>query len=156
MMIAHDASEKRARTIRTAFAVGPAEKKSWAMCEPPASVMVSSDSLSGCVPRRTRLGPSRQGSMESSSRSKRWGLHAVVLALLVASFAGSAPAAPTTSLPADILPLSAVRTGMKGYGLTVIHGSLVERFDVEVLGIVPNSLGRSQIIIRVSGLGLEK
>ena len=45
---------------------------------------------------------------------------------------------------------------MKGYGLTVIHGSLVERFDVEVLGIVPNTLGRSQIIVRVSGLGLEK
>ncbi|HEX5856250.1 MAG TPA: SpoIVB peptidase S55 domain-containing protein, partial [Thermoanaerobaculia bacterium] len=45
---------------------------------------------------------------------------------------------------------------MKGYGLTVLHGSLVERFDVEVLGVVPNSLGRSQILVRVSGLGLEK
>jgi hypothetical protein len=45
---------------------------------------------------------------------------------------------------------------MKGYGLTVLRGSLVERFDVEVLGIVPNNLGRSQIIVRVSGLGLEK
>jgi hypothetical protein len=45
---------------------------------------------------------------------------------------------------------------MKGYGLTVLNGSLVERFDVEILGIVPNSLGRSRIIVRVSGLGLEK
>ena len=45
---------------------------------------------------------------------------------------------------------------MKGYGLTVLHGSAVERFDVEVLGVVPNSLGRSQILVRVSGLGLEK
>ena len=45
---------------------------------------------------------------------------------------------------------------MKGYGLTVLGGSLVERFDVEVLGIVPNSLGRSRILVRVSGLGLEK
>ncbi len=45
---------------------------------------------------------------------------------------------------------------MKGYGLTVLHGSTVERFDVEVLGVVPNSLGRSQILVRVSGLGLEK
>ncbi|MDL2718939.1 MAG: SpoIVB peptidase S55 domain-containing protein [Acidobacteriota bacterium] len=80
----------------------------------------------------------------------------MVLALLATSLGGSAPAATTTSLPADILPLSAVRTGMKGYGLTVLHGSLVERFDVEVLGIVPNNLGRSQIIVRVSGLGLEK
>ena len=39
---------------------------------------------------------------------------------------------------------------MKGYGLTTVHGSAVERFDVEVLGVVPNSLGRSQIIVRVS------
>jgi hypothetical protein len=45
---------------------------------------------------------------------------------------------------------------MRGYGLTTLHGSAVERFDVEVLGVVPNSLGRSQIIVRVSGLGLEK
>ncbi len=45
---------------------------------------------------------------------------------------------------------------MKGYGLTVLRGSLIERFEVEVLGIVPNTLGRSQIIVRVSGLGLEK
>ncbi|HSB62588.1 MAG TPA: SpoIVB peptidase S55 domain-containing protein, partial [Thermoanaerobaculia bacterium] len=45
---------------------------------------------------------------------------------------------------------------MKGYGLTILHGSAVERFDVEVLGVLPNSLGRSQIVVRVSGLGLEK
>ncbi|HEX7615335.1 MAG TPA: hypothetical protein VF554_08650 [Thermoanaerobaculia bacterium] len=38
----------------------------------------------------------------------------------------------------------------------MLRGSLVERFDVEVLGIVPNTLGRSQIIVRVGGLGLEK
>jgi hypothetical protein len=87
--------------------------------------------------------------MESSSGSKRWG----AVALLLASLCGPARAA---SLPADILPLSAVRAGMKGYGLTVLRGSLVERFDVEVLGIVPNTLGRSQIIVRVGGLGLEK
>ncbi len=67
-----------------------------------------------------------------------------------------ATASPAASLPADVLPLTAVKAGMKGYGLTVLRGSAVERFDVEVLGVVPNSLGRSQIIVRVSGLGLEK
>src|SRR5512141_1111127 len=54
MMIAHDTREKKARTIRTTLAVVPAERKSWAMFEPPASVMVSGDSLSGRAPRRTR------------------------------------------------------------------------------------------------------
>lgn len=95
--------------------------------------------------------------MESSSGSKRWLSRGSALALLFALFAAS-PAGTVTaaSLPSDVLPLSAVRTGMKGYGLTVLRGSLVERFDVEVLGIVPNTLGRSQIIVRVSGLDLEK
>src|SRR5664280_356189 len=153
MMIAHDTREKKARTIRTAFAVIPAEMKSWAMFEPPASVMVSGDSLSGCVPRRTRLGPSRQGSTESSSGSKRWKVLAALVAALALGFAGPARTAP---LPDDILPLAAVKAGMKGYGLTVLHGTAVERFDVEVLGVVPNSLGRSQILVRVSGLGLDK
>src|ERR1035438_7882773 len=94
MMIAHDTREKKARTIRTAFAVIPAEMKSWAMFEPPASVMVSGDSLSGCVPRRTRLGPSRQGSTESSSGSKRWKVLAALVAALALGFAGPARTAP--------------------------------------------------------------
>jgi hypothetical protein len=95
--------------------------------------------------------------MESSSRSKRWTRRAAALSLLFAALAaGLAAPARADALPADCLPLTEVRTGMKGYGLTVLHGSLVERFDVEVLGIVPNSLGRSQIIVRVAGLGLEK
>src|ERR1035437_7915003 len=153
MMIAHDTREKNARTIRTAFAVGPAERKSWAMFELPASVMVSGDSLSGCVPRRTRLEPSRQSSTESSRGSKRWLLFGTLVAAFALGFAEPARAAAT---PGDILPLASVKAGMKGYGLTVLRGSLVERFDVEVLGLVPNSLGRSQIIIRVGGLGLER
>ena len=91
--------------------------------------------------------------MESSSRSKRWSVFAAVVAALALGFAGPARTAP---LPADVLPLAAVKAGMKGYGLTVLHGSNVERFDVEVLGVIPNTLGRSQILVRVSGLGLEK
>jgi hypothetical protein len=91
--------------------------------------------------------------MESSSGSKRWKVLAAFVAALGLGFTGPARTAP---LPDDVLPLAAVKAGMKGYGLTVLHGSAVERFDVEVLGIVPNSLGRSQILVRVSGLGLEK
>jgi hypothetical protein len=46
---------------------------------------------------------------------------------------------------------------MKGYGLTVMEGEKVERFDVEVLGVVPNvTPGRSIIVVRASGLGLER
>ena len=57
----------------------------------------------------------------------------------------------------EILPLSKVAPGMKGYGLTVVEGTKVERFEVEVLGVFPNlSPGRSIIIVRASGLSLEK
>lgn len=45
---------------------------------------------------------------------------------------------------------------MKGYGLTVVSGSSIERFDVEVLGLLPNSSpGRTSIVVQVAGLGLE-
>ncbi|MGZ5381810.1 MAG: SpoIVB peptidase S55 domain-containing protein, partial [Thermoanaerobaculia bacterium] len=91
--------------------------------------------------------------MESSSGSKRWQVFAALVSALALGFAGPARTAP---LPDDVLPLAAVKAGMRGYGLTVLHGSVVERFEVEVLGVVPNSLGRSQILVRVSGLGLDK
>jgi hypothetical protein len=45
---------------------------------------------------------------------------------------------------------------MTGWGLTVMKGSTPERFDVEVLGVIPNTLGRARILVKVSGLGLEK
>jgi hypothetical protein len=45
---------------------------------------------------------------------------------------------------------------MKGWGLTVMKGSTPGRFEVEVLGVIPNTLGRARILVKVSGLGLEK
>lgn len=44
---------------------------------------------------------------------------------------------------------------MRGWGLTVMKGATPERFEVEVLGVLPNTLGRTRILVRVSGLGLE-
>jgi hypothetical protein len=46
---------------------------------------------------------------------------------------------------------------MKGYGLTVVKGDKIEKFGVEVIGVVPHSTpARSSILVRVSGLGLEE
>ena len=136
-MIAHDTREKNARTTRTALAVGPAERKSWAMFEPPVSVMRSGDSLSGCVrdgPVSGRPGKVawklQDGQSDGSFRRSRRG-----------SLDELRDGVSAASLPADVLPLSAVKAGMKGYGLTVVRGSAVERFDVEVLGILPNLSG---------------
>ena len=50
-----------------------------------------------------------------------------------------------------------VRAGMKGVGHTVIKGTKIESFDVEILGVMKNTApGRDMILARLSGLGLEK
>ncbi len=40
-----------------------------------------------------------------------------------------------------------IRPGMKGYGLTVFQGSQPERFEVEVVSVVPNFLLRQDVIL---------
>src|SRR6185436_10785503 len=47
---------------------------------------------------------------------------------------------------ADRMPLDQVQKGMKGYGLTVFEGSKVEKFDVEILGVL-NNIGPGQNLI---------
>ena len=49
----------------------------------------------------------------------------------------------------DILPLDQVHAGMQGYAYTVFSGDQVEKFDLEVLGVMPNFLGPKQSIILV-------
>ena len=41
----------------------------------------------------------------------------------------------------DILPLSQVRPGMQGYAYTIFAGDQIEKFDLEVIGVMPNFLG---------------
>ncbi|HEV7763800.1 MAG TPA: SpoIVB peptidase S55 domain-containing protein [Thermoanaerobaculia bacterium] len=44
------------------------------------------------------------------------------------------------------MPLSEIQKGMKGYGLTVFEGTKVEKFDVEILGVL-NNIGPDQNLI---------
>jgi hypothetical protein len=55
----------------------------------------------------------------------------------VALGAGMAEALP--SEPSDTLPLSEVKPGMKGYGLTVFSGTTPEKFDVEIISTLTTS-----------------
>jgi hypothetical protein len=48
-----------------------------------------------------------------------------------------------------IIPLSEIHAGMQGYAYTIFAGDQVEKFDLEVLGILPNFLGPQQSIILV-------
>ena len=70
----------------------------------------------------------------------------------LAIFAVAAMASDPTP-NSTLMPLDQVRTGMKGYGMTVFQGSKPERFDVEVLGILegmPNPK-QSIVIARLGG-----
>ncbi len=58
-----------------------------------------------------------------------------------------APLARAQSM--ETLPLDQVHPGMQGYAYTIFAGDQVEKFDLEVLGVMPNFLGPKQSIILV-------
>lgn len=57
----------------------------------------------------------------------------------------------TAASAADTMPLSQVQKGMKGYGLTAFDGAKLEKFDVEIMGVLNNiGPGQNLILARVS------
>jgi hypothetical protein len=70
----------------------------------------------------------------------------VLLAFLLAAITTAAFAQAAT----PTMPLSQVKKGMKGYGVTVFEGSRLEKFDVEVIGTLMNiAPGQSLILARI-------
>src|SRR3954462_5947786 len=63
---------------------------------------------------------------------------------------GSAGSSGTTAAPArhtPIIPISEIRAGMKGYGLTVFQGVKPECFDIRVISVLHNFLPKQDIIL---------
>lgn len=59
--------------------------------------------------------------------------------------------------PAKHWRSSDLRTGMKGYGLTVFRGTQIERFEIEILGVLQNEFSDTDLVIAMcSGGPLEK
>lgn len=59
--------------------------------------------------------------------------------------------------PGEYMPVSDVKPGMEGYGLSVFHGTKPERFGVKVIGTVKKVLnGRDAILVRLSGPQIGK
>src|SRR5688572_20805449 len=63
------------------------------------------------------------------------------------------PGVPALPPPGnEIMRVAEVKPGMKGYGLTVFRGTTIERFNVEVVGVMPKSnLGQPLVLVRLSG-----
>ena len=63
----------------------------------------------------------------------------------------------TAAAFAQTMPLSQVKKGMKGYGLTVFEGTKLEKFDVEVIGVLNNiGPGQNMILARVESPMVER
>jgi hypothetical protein len=70
-----------------------------------------------------------------------------LLTLLMVSAIAAAPAAESFVPAIATLDSKDLKPGMKGYGLTVFEGTKVERFDVEIKGVVASRLGGGDLII---------
>lgn len=66
------------------------------------------------------------------------------------SFAASPGLSPEDAK--NIMPVSQLKRGMKGYGLTVFQGTKIEKFDVEILGVLKKmNTGKDLIMVRIGG-----
>lgn len=82
---------------------------------------------------------------------RKFSLQLGTLLLVVMLCGSSAVFALDLFLPEEIRP------GLRGIGKTVISGSTIESFDVEILGLVPQSPPLSNLImVRVSGDAMER
>src|ERR1700726_3993488 len=75
---------------------------------------------------------------------KRIVLAALFLSLLAPALFAADP---------DIFPLSQVKPGMKGEALTIFAGDQIEKFDLVVIGVMPNFLAPKESIILVQLVG---
>ena len=70
---------------------------------------------------------------------------------ILASLGAAIPLARGDATPPTIAP-SEVKEGMKGYGLSVFHGTEPERFDVEVIGVLQHFRpGEPLILVKTGG-----
>jgi hypothetical protein len=76
------------------------------------------------------------------------------LLLVGAALLGLAAALPEGLARADgravrpnVMGVSEIKPGMKGYGLTVFEGTKPERFDVEVIGVLQNFRPKQEVIL---------
>jgi hypothetical protein len=80
----------------------------------------------------------------------RWILLTLLVGLTV--FAWSQDAPDVRPMLRDVFPVSQLKPGMRGYGLTVFKGTKIERFEVEVVGVLENALyGYPLVMIMMRG-----
>lgn len=94
--------------------------------------------------------PNMNASKVSGARKRAGSLLVLCLVVLFALYPAYARAiAPQYT---DIMPVSQIRPGMKGYGLTTFHGVTISRFSVTIIGVLKQAnSGHDLILIRMKG-----
>ena len=102
---------------------------------------------------RAERAPGRSESLLTSGSAA-----AATVCLVLFSFSGLfAAEGPQTFPEVATIPVEEIHAGMRGYGLSVFKGTLPERFEVEVLGVLRNQKpDGSYILARLSGQHLEE
>ncbi|MCA9714362.1 MAG: hypothetical protein H6713_06960 [Myxococcales bacterium] len=70
-----------------------------------------------------------------------------VAAPATAKAKAKAQTASTRASSVPIMPVDAIKPGMKGYGVTVFSGTQSDRFEIEVIDIIPDYLTRQPAIL---------
>ncbi len=76
-------------------------------------------------------------------------LQRISLLCFTAFLLGTLPPLAHSQESTEIIPVDQVHAGMQGYAYTVFTGEQIEKFNLEVLGVMPNFLGPKQSIILV-------
>ena len=83
-------------------------------------------------------------------------LRRAACALIILATSSSAVAAPPKAapkpavaerMPENVFPLSRIKPGMKGYGLTVFKGTKPEKFEFEVIGVLTKFLPKQDVVL---------
>src|SRR6266404_4792516 len=88
-------------------------------------------------------------SLRSTVRIHRILLLAMLLAFASMLLHGNYLFAQVPASSNETIPVDQVQPGMQGYAYTIFAGDQVEKFDLEVIGVMPNFLGSKQSIILV-------
>lgn len=81
----------------------------------------------------------------------------ILTAITVALWPEAGESGLTFRFPVGVWHVDDLEPGQKGYGLTVLRGTQIERFEIEVLGVLKNiSPGRDMVLVRCSGCDLER
>jgi len=93
--------------------------------------------------------------MKNTGMQFREGLLNTMKRLLIAGLFLSLFVPQLSAADLEIFPLSQVKPGMKGEALTIFAGDQIEKFDLVVIGVMPNFLAPRESIILVQLIGTK-